>query len=226
MEVLTVNLPLFYFNSCAFIKTSYSTFSSFFFWVSWFIYCVNVFIWALRMTFLAHVWLLDTKRMYSVELWEDSLSLSLSENAFNYGSHGATHNCSMPKNRVQLSSPVTTNERYKHIISCSLRFVFQFLLADCILSVFTKYLSKTCFIISYVQITKLLLITFKYLFYQEIWIINHWKNCFIFNTLILWIHFKNHKKYNYTTVCREIYLPSFYFCPVRPYCQRATLRLG
>lgn len=126
-----------------------------FFWVSWFIYCVNVFIWALRMTFLAHVWLLDTKRMYSVELSEDSLSLSLSENALNYGSHGATHNCSMPKNRVQLSSPVTTNERYKHIISCSLRFVFQFLLADCILSVFTKYLSKTCFIISYVQIAKL-----------------------------------------------------------------------
>lgn len=109
------------------------------------------------MTFLAHVRLLDTKRMYSVELSEDSLSLSLSENAFNYGSHGATHNCSMPKNRVQLSSPVTTNERYKHIISCSLRFVFQFLLTDCILSVFTKYLSKTCFIISYVQITKLLL---------------------------------------------------------------------
>lgn len=143
-----------------------------FFWVSWFIYCVNVFIWALRMTFLAHVWLLDTKRMYSVELSEDSLSLSLSENAFNYGSHGATHNCSMPKNRVQLSSPVTTNERYKHIISCSLRFVFQFLLTDCILSVFTKYLFyyqlcsnyKTSF-------------TFKYLFYQEIWIllVNYWK---------------------------------------------------
>lgn len=89
-----------------FIKTSYSTFFFFFFWVSWFIYCVNVFIWALRMTFLAHVRLLDTKRMYSVELSEDSLSLSLSENAFNYGSHGTTHNCSMPKKQgsVELSS--------------------------------------------------------------------------------------------------------------------------
>lgn len=158
MEVLTVNLPLFYFNSCAFIKTSYSTFFSFSFfsefhglfivlmcsselseWLSWLMYDCLI------------------RYVFSRVLSEDSLSLSLSENALNYGSHGATHNCSMPKNRVQLSSSVTTNERYKHIIRCSLRFVFQFLLADCILSVFTKYLiSKTCFIISYVQITKLL----------------------------------------------------------------------
>lgn len=128
MEVLTVNLPLFNTKTAVLLlRLIIRAFFVFFFfvWVSWFIYCVNVFIWALRMTFLAHVWLLDTKRMYSVELSEDSLSLSLSENAFNYGSHGGTHNCSMPKNRVQLSSPVTTNERYKHIISCSLRFVFQ-----------------------------------------------------------------------------------------------------
>lgn len=128
------------------------------------------------------------------------------------------------KNRVQLSSPVTTNERYKHIISCSLRFVFQFLLADCILSVFTKYLSKTCFIISYVQITKLLLITFKYLFYQEIWIINHWKIVFIFNTIILWIHFKNHKKYNYI-VCREIFAIVL-FLPCSPLLSASNFKIG
>lgn len=175
----------------------------FFFWVSWFIYCVNVFIWALRMTFLAHVRLLDTKRMYSVELSEDSLSLSLSENAFNYGSHGTTHNCSMPKKTVQLSSPVIPNKRWTY--NHKLLFAFCFPIFTCWLYIvsFYKVFIENMF---YYQLcsnynTSL---TFKYLFYQEIWIINHWKNCFIFNTLILWIHFKNHKKYNYT-VCRKIF---------------------
>lgn len=133
------------------------------------------------MTFLAHVRLLDTKRMYSVELSEDSLSLSLSENALNYGSHGATHNCSMPKNRVQLSSPVTNNERYKHIISCSLRFVFQIFTCWMYIVSFYEVFIQNMFYYQLCSNYKTSFTsTFKYLFYQEIWIINHLKNCFYY----------------------------------------------
>lgn len=109
------------------------------------------------------------------------------------------------KNRVQLSSPVTNNERYKHIISCSLRFVFQIFTCWMYIVSFYEVFIQNMFYYQLCSNYKTSFTsTFKYLFYQEIWIINHWKNCFIFNTLILWIHFKNHKKYNYT-VCRKIF---------------------
>lgn len=83
----------------------------FFFWVSRFIYCVNVFIWALRMTFLAHIWLLGTKecihhrviRRFTISHYQRMHSImALMERLI-------IAQCQ--KNRVQLSSPVTTNKR-------------------------------------------------------------------------------------------------------------------
>lgn len=227
MEVLTVNLPLFTKTAVLLLRLVIRPFFFLFFfsefhglfivlmcsselseWLSWLMYDRSIPKECIQSSYQKIHHLSHYQRMHSIMAYMERLIIAQCQ-----------------KNRVQLSSPVTNNERYKHIISCSLRFVFQILLADCILSVFTKYfISKTCFIISYVQITKLLLITFKYLFYQEIWIINHWKNCFIFNTLILWIHFKNHKKYNYT-VCWEIFAIVL-FLPLLPLLSASNFTTG